>query len=65
MKLDYLPNLATIPAPRDPADPRGFMPGEVPVNDATRPCAKTADEIRAAILQRTGRTHLLSAKEAS
>ncbi|GAB3755057.1 hypothetical protein [Lysobacter olei] len=58
MKLDQLPNLATIPAPRDPADPRGFAPGQVPVNDETRPCTRTADEIRAAILRRTGRTRL-------
>lgn len=58
MKLDYLPGLVTIPAPRDPADPRGFAPGQVPLNDETRPCTTTADRIRAEILRRTGRKQL-------
>lgn len=60
--FDYLP-LATIPAPRNPADPAGLAPGVVPVNDDTKPCPQTAEQIRELLLAKHGRTRLLSAKE--
>lgn len=37
LERDTALHLATIPAPRGLDDPAGFAPGQIPVNDDTRP----------------------------
>ena len=51
-------SLATIPATLDPADPAGFAPGQIPVNDDTRPDASLLQKARdgvAALKAKNGR----------
>ena len=58
-----MPAFATIPASLDAADPTGFAPGEMPVNDDTAASPEMAARIRAHLLDRHNRTRLLSAQE--